>query len=374
MEAAYDAAWARLIERYDRPRHVVNSLLESFINLPIAKSTNVGILRKISDGANEIVRGFDAVGQTGRDCWVIHLLLAKIDSESRRKWVDFSRDVTSLRIEDLFGFLDARCEEFELSHHEPTTASYGQNTRGAARSFVSAGQSFKCVQCRSDDHSLYDCGHFLGLSVEQRHAFVKEKRLCFNFLKPDHVFARCESKYRCRHCHGKHHSLIHLQVSSSQPVVTQSQPSVSMTVQDEQDQNVSLVSMSTIALAPAERLDSRPPSQIRGTLPTALVHVLNASGTYTVCRVLLDTGSELSYISERCIKELGIMRSPSRILESGISSVKAETTRGLSILNLKSRVSQDELIVTAHVLVKITSSLPRNNIDTAALKIFDGLP
>ncbi|XP_044574020.1 uncharacterized protein LOC123258213 [Drosophila ananassae] len=71
------------------------------------------------------------------------------------------------------------------------------------------------------------------------------------------------------------------------------------------------------------------------TLPTALVHIRNSQGTYTSCRVLLDTGSELSYVSERCIKALGLNRAPGRILISGISSIKADTTRGFSTLTIK---------------------------------------
>jgi len=52
--------------------------------------------------------------------------------------------------------------------------------------------------------------------------------------------------------------------------------------------------------------------------------------------VLLDSGSELS---ERCVQALGLARSPSRILVTGISSIQAETTRGCSTLDLQSRIS-----------------------------------
>ncbi|XP_070854152.1 uncharacterized protein [Drosophila suzukii] len=89
-DAAYEAAWTCLIDRYNRQRHIVNTLLETFINLPSTARADVTVLRKVTDGATEIVRGLDAAGQTNRDCWIIHFILAKIDAETRRKWIAIS--------------------------------------------------------------------------------------------------------------------------------------------------------------------------------------------------------------------------------------------------------------------------------------------
>jgi len=44
----------------------------------------------VTNGANEIVRGQNAAGQTNRDWWTIHFILAKTDAETRRKWIDGS--------------------------------------------------------------------------------------------------------------------------------------------------------------------------------------------------------------------------------------------------------------------------------------------
>jgi len=101
-----------------------------------------------------------------------------------------------------------------------------------------------------------------------------------------------------------------------------------------------------------------------------MVYVKNAKDDHVTCRLLLDTGSELSYVSERCIQALGLTRSASPILVTGISSVKADTTRGCSTLQIKSRISDDRLVVYAHVLGRITSSLERQNIDASTLEEF----
>jgi len=52
----------------------------------------------VTDGATEIVRGLDAAGQTNRDCWIIHFILAKIDAETRRKWIEGSRELESTQV------------------------------------------------------------------------------------------------------------------------------------------------------------------------------------------------------------------------------------------------------------------------------------
>ncbi|KAM8701481.1 hypothetical protein ACLKA7_005571 [Drosophila subpalustris] len=46
---------------------------------------HIAILRKVTDGATEILRGLGAAGQSNRDCWIIHLVLANTDAKTRRK-------------------------------------------------------------------------------------------------------------------------------------------------------------------------------------------------------------------------------------------------------------------------------------------------
>ncbi|XP_046868977.1 uncharacterized protein LOC124461519 [Drosophila willistoni] len=92
-DTAYNTAWERLKERYNRPRHIVNSFLEKFMGLPTTNKIDVSILRKVSDGTNEIVRGLDAINQTGRDCWIQYLVLEKLDADTRRRWIERSMGI-----------------------------------------------------------------------------------------------------------------------------------------------------------------------------------------------------------------------------------------------------------------------------------------
>ena len=51
------------------------------------------------------------------------------------------------------------------------------------------------------------------MTPSQRKQFVQSKNLCFKCLRPGHAIANCPSKFSCRHCSKKHHSLLHFDVA-----------------------------------------------------------------------------------------------------------------------------------------------------------------
>ncbi|XP_068141418.1 uncharacterized protein [Drosophila tropicalis] len=78
------------------------------MGLPTTNKIDVSILRKVSDGTNEIVRGLDAINQTGRDCWIQYLVLEKLDADTRRRWIERSMGNKAPTLEEFFKFLDDR--------------------------------------------------------------------------------------------------------------------------------------------------------------------------------------------------------------------------------------------------------------------------
>ncbi|KAH8356660.1 hypothetical protein KR084_009591, partial [Drosophila pseudotakahashii] len=309
--------------------------------------------------------------------------MEKLDADTRRRWIERSMDTDSPTLEEFFKFLDSRCEELELSKRELATGgkttTYADKPKRVTQSMV-AVEGSGCTKCNSTEHTLYGCQQFLDMSGMQRRSFVKEKSLCYNCLRSGHGVSKCKSTYKCRQCKGNHHSLLHVQ-ANPQAIGNLAQ------IAGEDERNVSAsnnISVTLSHFAQGEGTQSVVCAQgtaksaqetevKRSILPTAMVYVQNTKGDHVTCRLLLDTGSELSYVSERCIQALGLTRSASRILVTGISSVKADTTRGCSTLHIKSRISEDHLVVYAHVLGRITSSLERQNIDASALKVFKDL-
>ena len=67
-----------------------------------------------------------------------------------------------------------------------------------------------CPLC-SDAYCITTCPTFKSATVSKRRGIAKEKKLCFNCLSPTHRSNDCKSKYTCRTCKNKHHSLLHFE-------------------------------------------------------------------------------------------------------------------------------------------------------------------
>ncbi len=174
-DSTYETAVSRLKERYDRPRHIVFSLLEQFTKLPETTKIDVSVLRKVTDGANEIVRALDAIRENTRDCWTIFLILQKMDAETRRKWIEDGRDQKSPTTNDLFKFLDTRCEEFELSQRQSIGDSkikQFEKARIPMHVMMAVERSID-VNGNMNGPDLFGSADFLALSCEQRRATEK---------------------------------------------------------------------------------------------------------------------------------------------------------------------------------------------------------
>ncbi|XP_075150426.1 uncharacterized protein LOC142224530 [Haematobia irritans] len=183
----------------------------------------------------------------------------------------------------------------------------------------------------------------------------------------------CKSQQKCRTCQRNHHTLLHYgQEASSQRahIAVSSEESTSEDMNADSE-GTHQISLNTIMSQTARTSSIK--KNLIFILPTALVFVRNCKGDLITCRLLLDTGSELSYISEDCIKRLGLPRNSSRISLSGISSVKAESTHGHSKLHIRSRNSSHVINAQVHILSRITSSLPRNTITNYDHKHLDKL-
>lgn len=380
-ENSYDTAWNRLNERYDRPRHIVASFIELFMSLTAVTQENASGLRKISDGANEVIRGLDAISRSDRDCRLIHLLETKLDPESRRRWIEHSKDNNTPTITTFFKFLDMRCEELELAQTKllkPNSSTNGKPSK--SRSFLSTNGSrsfLTCIKCGSNNHTLAKCSSYLNLPISDRRSLIKDKSLCFNCLSSGHTSSICKSKFSCKQCNRHHHTSLHV---SSSDATQQSPPQANTSAYRDTPAVESLpkgpwstvahVSQPTSSFVDAMRdmETTVPASPIphKTFLPTAIVDVQNNRGSFTPCRLLLDSGSELSYISENCAQRLGLRRTHSRILVSGITSMKGGITRGCISLILKSRVSNNNLLAQVHVLSNITTPLPATTINRSS--------
>ena len=71
------------------------------------------------------------------------------------------------------------------------------------------GRREVCPLC-SQEHALERCQAFANRPLTARQEFVRQNRLCFGCLKPDHFSHFCPHRLTCSVCNGKHASVMHV--------------------------------------------------------------------------------------------------------------------------------------------------------------------
>lgn len=353
-DSNYQHAWEKLENRYDKPLYIINALIEQFLKLPNVGSGDGSHLRKLVDKADEVIRGLEAVNARGRDPWLVYLLINKTDSETRKAWALENKMSEESTIKDLLDFLDKRSSALEASDPKTTRV---KNSRPSNSSNIKslAVVNISCPKCKGE-HYLPQCPDFVAMPVSLRRSFARDQRLCYNCLGTKHPSNRCRVKARCTSCNSRHHNLVHLDNVNS------STKSTSLNVVDPNQSSTSVVSNHM-------KNDSR--SSV--LLPTAVVNVFDASGKTHPVRVLLDSGSQVSFVTDSLVKRLGLRRTHARLPISGISSVEAGVTQGVVELQLKSRITAHTMNVEAYILNQITSQTPSLSFEASNFTFLDDL-
>ncbi|XP_044779750.1 uncharacterized protein LOC123327402 [Drosophila simulans] len=356
------------------PREVI------FMSLPSAINSNIGTVRKIADGADEVIRGLRALNCEERDPWLIFILLSKLDSDTRQAWAQCAEsEEKGVTINRFLKFLTSRCDTLEAFELTRSTQARRAATTHHADTHPRREEP-KCTSCQQN-HQLFKCPQFIALDIASRRDFLKSRKLCFNCLSPAHMVGNCTSRHTCRICRRKHHTLVH---GSSQPI--QNGNNIGTASVDSRDRPAVSHAGSTIghnqplareghrlgSETPAENnfthhtLENIPAAGSQTLLPTILADVIDAWGNTTTCRLLLDTGSTITLASESFVQRIGVRRTHARISILGLAANSAGVTRGRAHIKLRSRHSGQTVELVSFILTSLTSSLPAQVIDTSS--------
>lgn len=137
---------------------------------------------------------------------------------------------------------------------------------------------FQCRVCKQF-HPLRVCKRFLSMDTSKRWKTVKQHKYCQNCLAHKHSHRTCFSKSGCHICKRSHHTLLHTNgYQQSRRSVTTVSPNRSSVI----------LSQQTITI-----------------LPTAVAKI-SINGRLYPIRILLDTGSSISFISKALVSKLRI--------------------------------------------------------------------
>ena len=341
-----------LKSRYDNRRAIVREHLSKIIHATPVTKQDPTALRSLWQGVDEQRRALTALGIQSHemDIYTIHLVVDKLDTESRRQWELAHPGTGILTYLQLSEFLTTRCRALESAHSskvDPTpqgsnfgqTSSRTQAQQTKRNQTYAAAQTFKskCLKCNSGEHALYGCSSFKELDVESRRKFVQEGKLCFNCMRLWHISKDCPSQSRCRLCGKSHNTLLHV---DNPPQSAYTRHEGSSTNQDPQ------VTSATCS------------DQI--LLQTAFVDVLDRQGRPIKCRALLDSGSQINLNTNSCRSKLGLKLEGSNAHYS-VAGTAQMSSMGKSNVTLQIKDMQMKIPATV-VKGKLTLPLTRSQV------------
>jgi len=355
----FQKAWDALISFYENRRLLVNSALQSLMNLKRMTKESAAEMEQLYTSIMQIYRTLETLKRpvnTWDDIFVF-ITVQRLDPESVKAWEHHLGPSKEPPTWTQFNeFLMSRLlslQAFEKSRSGKSSSSIPTSAKSHYQGKVKDIHSNKpssCYLC-SSNHYIANCPQYNSKSVQQRIAIINKHKLCFNCLGPHRVVS-CRITKRCQKCGHKHHTTIH-QKNSSKVDNSNSASSTS-------ENALSIEPKSTETHVLHSSIEKRP-SCSYALLATAQILVIADNGKTTKVRALIDQDSEISIVSERLVQLLHLTRSHSSISLIGVGK-KANKTKGLTNFTIRSHFDNSEISISAHVLPKLTSSVPSVNV------------
>lgn len=363
----YLIAWNLIKKRYENKKLIIHTHVKSIFDLPTVKPDSYQGLRLFLDKFNKNYRALEALGEpvTTWDTLLIHILMQKLDIDTKKQWEECVNDSVSPKVLELCEFLSKRCQLFETVDVKARKPSVGPKLPTLTNVL---SPKVTCVFCKQN-HFNFQCTKILKMSNKELYTEVKKNKLCLNCLRPSHSQNDCNSP-PCSHCGRKHHKLLHIfsknSNNSNQELNKQAEKNESESMsnfqinhQDNNENNANL----PINLHCISERDS---SQV--LLATVVVNVLDVHGSAVQGRALLDSGSQTSFMTSEFANKLKLKNKRFEIPIVGLNNAhnkinyKVDTT----IISLHENYKRKETFLLVH---KITENLPQLTFDISTLNI-----
>ncbi|XP_050062940.1 uncharacterized protein LOC126552291 [Aphis gossypii] len=334
-EENYQMAYNTLIERYENRSLIIQSHIRSLFSKPQVNQPSATELRKLHHHVISQVRALKALKQPVEhwDAWLITLVCSKLDA------ITVASRVSAYEV----GEVDKPIKDsVPLSNSNMPKHQYKKallaNPNNTSQNYVA-----KCRLC-SGQHKLFNCEQFLNMTVPERSKVVSNAMLCFNCFAPGHQANQC----RYGSCHAKHNTRLH---DDNKVAEGPHEQPLNVSVMYAQNCSVNCMQYSTTSM-----------------LATAVIYISNKTGTLQPCRVILDSGAQLNFITVSCAKRLQLDSANETVSISGIGSTSMASKRLMPTI-ISSRSSSYSSSATFHSLPTISSNLPSQHINTNKVSI-----
>lgn len=341
----YMGAWQMLLDRFDNKKALIYEHLRQLTSQSACKDRPED-LKNLLNKTSESLRALQNLGRsvTEWDDWVVFMCTNLLDIESRKLWEQMQCLVVDPPSwNDFTTFLHGRIRALEATSTIKVSSSSSSRSTTSTRSHSAVASSNGCPLCKKS-HRIIFCAQFRRKSLAEKRQFVKDNQLCFNCVRDNHRADNCPSQQSCQTCSLRHHTMLHMDAvshhsdNSNERALppTESTPAATSIVS-----NVAHFELSQVMLA------------------TALVNIVHPSGSTHTLRVLLDQGSQSSFITTAAANRLQLRKRNVNVVIEGIGSTKSAIAKNIvSVKCVSLHNSQNSIIVDALVLGTVTAIPP----------------
>lgn len=314
------------------------NLLKSVLEMPGYYKESATNLRTLLDSTQMHLRALKSLGEE-TDHWStlsICIMASKLDRNTHREWERSVTDKKMPKFDTFIEFLQKRCQVLEATSVESGNKSYNQgqnNSNGGAKkhSLATTRKPDFCNFCKGE-HKIYNCEKFHNLSIQERRDAVKTAGLCFNCLRKGHRSCDCTLS-KCKTCNRRHHTLLHTDDERFSGLVN---------------------------------LQAQVSSQVM--LSTALIDINGKNGAKIQARVILDSGSQSNFITERFAKLLNIQRNNVNIPVEGLNQMETKIKHSLTA-RIQSKTTEFSDNLEFLIIPEICDTLPLQYVDRRQIDI-----
>ncbi|XP_055639848.1 uncharacterized protein LOC129777550 [Toxorhynchites rutilus septentrionalis] len=367
-----------LLKRLDNSKQLRKRQVQALFHLPTLTRESVSELHTLLEGFERVVKNLDQVVEPEdyKNLLLVHILTARLDPVTRRGWEEFSSTKEQDTLSDLTDFIRRRVQVLESLPSKSVDSrgpqQYSKLRPASTKASYSSvhGSEARCVACKGD-HPLYQCPVFQRQEVAERDALLRTHSLCRNCFRVGHQAKDCKSRFSCRTCKGRHHTLVCFKIdregSTKVTVVARgNHQQHSKETRSSASSSTQTANVSTKAVCSAQQYSSQV------LLATAVVILVDDSGQRFPARALLDSGSESNFVSERLSQRMNVNRERVDISVLGIGQAATQVKHRIRAM-VQSRVSEYCRDMDFLVLSKVTVNLPTLTVNTKGWSIPKGI-
>lgn len=384
----YADAWNAVCHRYDDKRKIAARHFSGMIATEAMSKNSAIELRQVIDSFESSLSALDKVGfklspdNDFAHAIIVHMVMQCLHGDLKLEWFKHIKDAnptwTCLRdflvahwrsLEDAQGATKTSKTKTE----KPATPSKTGRVHAAVESTgIATTKETQCVVC-NQGHFIHKCTQFQSMSPESRRQVVMELKLCRNCLAQGHRQKDCKSRFACRECKARHHTLLHVDTEKKEP----SAPRLDTAPSNGQQE--------TVKKFQSYQMDAKPSTsghvnaasggsfhavnhRTQTILPTVMVKIKDSQGNWKQCRALLDSGSDIHFITKECFDRLGLKSYTHPMQVKGISE-RMTVCDQCTEAQLYSNYGPFNPLVGMMVMPDLVGVLPCTKVDTRRINL-----